>query len=305
MILPVWNFLTQILIEVSASKEAIFHWSPTLESLFTYVYWGLTKWWYYPCLNWWNIDDSVWLLDQPSKHTEGTVVIVPGINGSRKCHYVEQFIHEVAFKRNLAVVVIEKPYSTEYGNNELIKKGVKSLKDNKILTDTTQNFIIGYSAGSMPVIKYITDPHTNMIFDYAVCIACSLNLAALSSHISEQWSKALYWLMTSKWGKTIVQEDEERALSLGYTCVQDYYHVISCHNTLAKVRIPTHVICSYDDPLIDTETFAALYKTSSVNSFVVPVLSKKGGHLGWRCGSWLHHILLTKVFPTALNKKTL
>jgi predicted alpha/beta-fold hydrolase len=295
MLLLLWHFICQVFKEYFSSDEALFPGSPTLESVANCCYWYCWGKWVRRNLSWYNVGEHLVCLNRPlGNATKGVVVILPGINGTHKSHYVEQFIHDVAVPKEYDVYVVKKPLDKkqQYGDMKCIEEGLRTLRERSLVSKNVKCGIVGFSAGAIPIIKYIAK---NNDVDFALAIGCGFDLNAIRNYLSYSWSHVLYYCLTRKIGQSLHQEDERYALALGYTNVEDFYNAHSCHEDLIHAKVPLYVICSLDDPVIYPGHFVHVCESAVSNPNIHYFISKYGGHLGWRCGRWLQKTLLQEV----------
>ena len=68
----------------------------------------------------------------------------------------------------------------------------------------------------------------------------------------------------------------------GFSNADHYYSESSCKHFLKKIRVPTLIMNSLDDPFLDIKTFP---KQEEVSEMVKLEYLKKGGHAGFIAGS--------------------
>lgn len=286
-------FITQVLKDVLPSNEAWFPWSSTLESLSNYVYWNYWSKWWKPILRWNRVGDHLMRLKRKANTYQDALLIVPGMNGTINCHYVQQFIHEFALSLLTDVFVVAKGDDKmgEHACTKYVEDAMLYLQENGYKNVC----IVGFSAGALSTVKYMSKNTDNEMVRSGILIASGFNLKSISEYISPCWSKALYWCMYHKVGKTLQQADIEKATELGYSNVDDFYKDHSCHKDLVAIKVPLYIIASYDDPVIANDNWRDIYVAQSYNNNIRPIISSHGGHLGWRGGKWLHDTLLREV----------
>lgn len=297
MLLLIWQILCQVLKEFFWSDEAFFPASPTLESIVNFFYWKCWKRWTKKTLHWYDVGEHLVCLSKPSFHvSKGVVLIIPGMNGDNKCHYVEQFIHDVAIPKDLDVYVVKKSPARigMYGDMTCIREGLKTLRERNLVSGNVKLGLVGISAGAIPMVKYIAKYDD---VNYALAIGCGFDLNKIDQSLSEAWSYALYYCLSHKFDKLLQEHDNDRAAREGYANLEDFYKDHSCHEYLNNATVPLHIICSYDDPVVYTDHFAHVHQCAKSNANIKYYFSRYGGHLGWRCGTWLRKTLLQEVYP--------
>ena len=71
----------------------------------------------------------------------------------------------------------------------------------------------------------------------------------------------------------------------GFKNALDYYQQCSTHEHLHKINVPTVILTTEDDPMIDAEDF----RSAKVSSQVYINIEKYGGHLGYLCSDLKDH----------------
>lgn len=78
--------------------------------------------------------------------------------------------------------------------------------------------------------------------------------------------------------KTIWEFDEAYTAPInGYSDVEEYYGICSGNQFMKNIQIPTHVVCSKDDPFIPPQVFTEWPHSEAV----VYIAPEKGGHMGY------------------------
>lgn len=296
----VWYFFLQVFKDIMPNKEAWFPWSATVESLSNFFYWHLWAKWWTPIQRWNVVNDHVRMFVRPSLSptASGAVIILPGMNGDHTSHYVQQFVYHVALKKNLDVYVILKKECDlgQHANPESIRLGLSELHAKGYFKDNAEGFklgLVGFSAGALSVVQYLSLYDG---IDYGLTIGAGFNLANISKHLSNCWSRALYWCIYKKYDMTLHQADELKAKTLGYKCVDDFYTANSCDDVLMDIKVPLYVLAAQDDPVIDPKNWPHLYASAAKNLNIRPFITRYGGHLGWAGAKWLYETLLQEVF---------
>jgi predicted alpha/beta-fold hydrolase len=98
----------------------------------------------------------------------------------------------------------------------------------------------------------------------------------------------------------------------GFTSAEDYYRKCSGQAFIANIKIPTLILASLDDPIVETREVFKLPKQTGLDL----VLTRHGGHLGfigfdrWYNGywwmdrviiNWVQHLMPTSQWLTQPN----
>jgi uncharacterized protein len=93
--------------------------------------------------------------------------------------------------------------------------------------------------------------------------------------IKEKFPSAV---LPTKSYRTIWEFDEAYTAPInGYANVEEYYDLCSGNRFMKSIQIPTHVVCSKDDPFIPPEVFTDWPKSKAIE-YIAP---EKGGHMGY------------------------
>lgn len=82
-------------------------------------------------------------------------------------------------------------------------------------------------------------------------------------------------------------DDQFTSKLFGFNNADEYYRHASPNQRLIKVRVPTVIVSSLDDPITGSRTIP--YAETKINPFVSIVTTSIGGHLGWfdwKGGRW-------------------
>ncbi len=93
-------------------------------------------------------------------------------------------------------------------------------------------------------------------------------------------------------------DDEVTAPSCGFESAEDYYRRCSSGPYVPKIRVPTLILTSQDDPLVPSTQFDGIQLSSCVKLEI----TERGGHLGYICSSkhvpdrrWMDERVITAI----------
>lgn len=284
-------------------REAWIPWSGSAESMLNFLYWhGLGRYLHFRV--WWtnvfqvgdvNIKKWVRPLPRPARMT---VLIVPGLNGDEKAHYVEQFIVEVASARDLDVYVLCGTGVLEYGNTSTLNNVMY------VLRQQVQGpiGIIGFSAGGVMCVKYATEVDPTIV-RFMASIGGAYNLIAVYHYMPRVWTSMYNWYLGHEDKGRDILQDVRICKRLNMT-LEEYYDKNSCHGDVVDTRVPLYICSSFDDPLFPKSQLKGIIDAHLHNPLVKLTITQHGGHLGWRCGKWLNHTYFQEVMQEVLEEAT-
>jgi len=230
------------------------------------------------------------------------VVLVPGLNGCHRCHYVNQLVS--ACKANGMICAVLDMRKTDF---------IDSVHKLTVLVDTLAEhhrriIVFGVSAGGNTVCRYAAQAGTPASVKVCVSAANGIDIATVKSTMAYPWAHVMASRYIShmmaltgiprrrfRYAQTIWDVDD---VVFGYPDVR-FYEDRSCHRELRAARIPLVLVNSLDDPFFDKCVLAHAHDAVLANPLVTLVTTDCGGHMGWRdrrCGSWLFDDLLWAIF---------
>jgi uncharacterized protein len=113
----------------------------------------------------------------------------------------------------------------------------------------------------------------NKIYDIRFSTACKLNILSMKKKgLVEKERYKLNWLSNLRDFDSVYT-----APAGGFSSREDYYSTCSTHLLLGAITVPTVIITSEDDPIIDYRN----YTSATLSSSAILHLEKSGGHLGY------------------------
>ncbi len=172
---------------------------------------------------------------------------------------------------------------------------------------------MGYSLGANVLMKFLGERGSSSPIKAAIAVSSPLNLAPVS-HRLMQWDNALFqFAILSQLKRESVKSaadlsERERSAVLnartvwdfdenftaprnGFSGAQDYYTRSSCKPFLEHVAVPTLMIHASDDPLVPQADYLQYKWADNLN--LTPLLSRSGGHVGFRetsCHAYWHDV---------------
>jgi len=247
---------------------------------------------------------------QPEPWTRPTILALHGLNGSSDAHYMKG-IATKAFERGMNVVRLNQRNcgDTEHLSAGLFHSGLthdaRHVIDELTSVDgLTSIAVAGYSLGGNLALKlaaeYGDEPPSALLGVVAVSPIIEIGecVKALErpGNVLYQWNfvkdlkrrmrrKDRFWPgrfdMTRLAAIRTVREFDEAytAPYFGFNGAEDYYHRASAMRIIERIRVPTLVITSDDDPFVPSQPFRDPAITG--NPHIELAISAHGGHCGF------------------------
>jgi predicted alpha/beta-fold hydrolase len=161
--------------------------------------------------------------------------------------------------------------------------------------------IVGYSLGGNMLLKFLAEHASAFDVRAAVSVSAPIDLAAASQRFLHPRNRVYHWnLLRSMRGEALaapvdLPPEEVRAIRAarsilafdenfvaprnGYVGADEYYRANAARYFLGRIRVPTLLICSLDDPWIPATAYTE--HPWSDNANLIPLLSRGGGHVGF------------------------
>lgn len=248
---------------------------------------------------------------QPRRHRAPALLALHGLEGSSRAHYM-QGLADKAFARGLSVLLLNQRNcgGTEHLSRGLYHSGLTddpfAVLDEVHRTDSVPAFaVIGYSLGGNLALKMAGEHASRcptLPLRAAAAVSPTMDLARCvealerAANVAYQWNfvrnlrarmrrKAAAWpgeydLGVLKGVRTVRQFDEVlTAPHHGFRDADDYYYRASALRVVDRVRMPTLIVASADDPFVPVEQFDD--ETVAANAAIRRLLPAGGGHCGF------------------------
>lgn len=248
--------------------------------------------------------DCYW---QENKNDKATILIVHGIGGSSREHYVLRFIKK-AFENKYNVVALNL---RSCGGTEKISKRLYNSGDSKDILFVIKNlfikdklskfFILGFSLGGNICLKLAGEIKRNYKILGIATISPLIDLKTAEKNIDYNPKNKFYQKRILNSLKSIIIKkspyfpiydssklrdiltirnfDKTYHVDIGeFKSVDFYYNKVSAINYIKKIKIPTLIIHSKDDPVIPVKE---IKKAIKMNKNIIGLISKYGGHAGF------------------------
>jgi predicted alpha/beta-fold hydrolase len=254
-------------------------------------------------------DDSVIALDwrESSEMNEetGIIVCLHGLGGNSSALYISNFV-EYCILNGYRVVVYNR---RGHGKSTMGAKFPKhsNMEDMEIVTNhihksypSAKMFLVGFSCGGNLAINYVAKyckPYeacvsicngyniyegTKILQDKnSICAGVVASFLQDVLHDNKCYIDESVYKIGAQCKNVVDFERHVVVPNYEYKTIEDYYEDDSCHNNLLDVKIPLLCICSEDDPFVDKSMIEFPKKASCLNSNIITVVTKYGGHIGW------------------------
>ena len=161
--------------------------------------------------------------------------------------------------------------------------------------------LVGYSLGGNMLLKFLAQHASAFDVRAAVSVSAPIDLAASSRRFMHPRNRVYQWNVLGSIRRealaapVALPAGEERSIRAarsilafddtvvaprnGYQDASEYYAANAARYFLDQIRVPTLVIHSLDDPWIPASAYTDY--AWSANSNLIPLLSRRGGHVGF------------------------
>lgn len=252
-------------------------------------------------------------LDWLRKPTENQsiVVLLHGLEGSAKSHYIRRMLQTCKQHNQAAVVHHHRSCSGEAnrlarsyhsGDTQDLQHTLITLKRQ---FPSSSILVVGYSLGGNVLTKYLGEKQSEALIERAVVISAPLRLDACAEKLEKGFSKVYQKHLINQLqyktrekvshprlgqhmpvtAKQVTQlnsfykfDHQVTAPLNGFTGVDDYYQRASGLPYLSQICVPTLVMHARDDPFM---TDAVIPTATQISDTVEYELHHQGGHVGF------------------------
>lgn len=247
-------------------------------------------------------------------NTSPIVLVVHGLGGSSKSHYVRGLVTELASAGLRSAVMHHRgcsgepnrlPRSYHGGDRKDIDTVLRRIRKKE---PRTPLFAVGYSLGGSMLIHWLSRNHH--ILTAACVVSPPLQLAVgaerMERGLSRLYQKHLVSQMKYRLGRkarsvrlpvdissldqvtTFRQFDDMVTAPLhGFRDAEQYYALCSPRRLLHEIRTNTLILHATDDPLMTVDVIPGKDELPRAGNLQFE-LSKRGGHCGFVAGPWPH-----------------
>jgi len=241
------------------------------------------------------------------KNGNRIVLLVHGLTGCYQSNYTVRICRKLLNQGALVVRanlrgcgpgfgLAVKPYHS--GRSEDIRDVIIALKNRHPDSPIS---LVGFSLGANISLKLAGEdgatPTGNL--DSVVAISPPIDLASCARRLCHKKNRFFDQYFVNRLKKEIAAKEKKfpnlektklpeqmtlndfddlyTAPQCGYNSAEDYYQKCSSKRVIDKITIPSLILCSHDDPIIDTSQFQAIASRSNLDI----LLTKFGGHVAF------------------------
>jgi predicted alpha/beta-fold hydrolase len=245
------------------------------------------------------------------KNNKPILVLLHGLEGSSSSPYIQRTMQS-AFKLGFIAVCMhfrgcgglpnKLPRAYHAGETEDLNFFLKSLIQN---SDMKQIYVVGFSLGGNVLLKWLGENPDNKIVKSAVAVSVPFELSNSASKMNKGVSKFYQWWLIKSLKESILNKNQFQTLGMskedihnlknfwefddkitaklhGFKDVQDYYKKSSSRQFLKKIKTPTLIIHSQDDPFM---TSSCIPKKEELSNSIHLEVTDRGGHIGFITGN--------------------
>lgn len=251
---------------------------------------------------------SLFWLNSPEKPNT-CIILTHGIGGSSDEGYIRVW-SSISKAKGYACVVYNRrgvksplPKSSSIPTHSDVHD-LDRVVDHVRSVMTCQIVLVGYSAGANHVTN-CTHKEVSGIVGVASCydlgkmveyLTCNKDIDRfIAAQTNPFYKKNLSRASSSRSSSSHLQNDDMIARIVGYNNVDEYYKACASIERIRVTKIPTLLLTSRDDPLMDGHHVARdIAEIAEQNDRVMAVVTDKGGHMGW-LSRWSEHVILDFV----------
>ena len=261
-------------------------------------------------------DRLVGTVSRPEKSNPdlSLVILIHGLSGCEESSYILESaryfgaLGHPVLRLNLRGSVPTQPDCREHyhaGRDEDLAAVLDQLDGNPAAAGGL--ILMGFSLGANMLLKFLAGRGQDYPIRAAVSVSAPIDLAATAERFLQPRNRFYHaWILrhmkrdalaarsldpreakSIRAARTMFEfDDRVVAPRNGFASAQEYYRCCSARRFLNEVRVPTLVIHALDDPWIPAAAY--LDVDWSANRALTPLLSDRGGHVGFHDveGTW-------------------
>ncbi|WP_397600099.1 hydrolase [Silvanigrella sp.] len=251
-----------------------------------------------------------WIINKLEK--KPLLILLHGLEGSSSSPYIQRLMKKAQECNYRAVCMhfrgcagLPNKYERAYhaGDTEDLNYFIHHIKNKWNITENI--FIAGFSLGGSVLLKWLDENPENNLIKSAAATSVPFELATTADTMNKGFSRIYQWWLLKSLKDSFIKKsntigvciDESAIKSLknfwefddkvtakihGFKNVNDYYAKSSPRQFLSKIKTPTLIIHSKDDPFMTPTCIPNMNELSNSITFE---LTEKGGHVGFVSGS--------------------
>jgi len=261
------------------------------------------------------------------KSHQTTVVMVHGLSGSHRSSYVVRLAKKLyqkgvrSIRVNLRGCGSGKGYAWRLYHAESSDDIWQALKEIKRDTPHSPLILVGFSLGGNIVLKMGGEREREAltVVDKIIAINPPIDMYSSVLLLSQNKLYERFFMHVLRSGveychdvfedlpsikiphsMTLMEFNEHYiALHSEFSNARDYYYACSAGRLIPSIRVPSHILFSKDDPIVDSSILSSIKYPDNIKV----VITERGGHLGY-LGSpmqeggvfWLDFVLFQWIF---------
>ena len=237
----------------------------------------------------------------------GLVVLIHGLSGTEDSAYMRRSAAALleaglnVLRLNLRGAGASRPFCRQ----QYHAGRTADLRDTLAALDPALSasglYLLGYSLGGSMLLKFLAEHGAAFRIQAAAAVSAPLDLAAAARRILAPRNRfyqsyLLRYMKEESLGDGAELTDDERAHvhaartifefddrfvapRNGYAGAPEYYADNSAARFLPAIRVPTLIVFALDDPWIPSDAYERVAWSDNPN--LTPLLSKRGGHVGF------------------------
>jgi len=242
------------------------------------------------------------------------VLLLHGLEGSARSHYVGGILSQAAARGWGASLLVFRGcgtapnvarrfyHSGETGDLDFVFGRLNER------WPASPWFVVGVSLGGNVVLKWLGERNANSQIRAAAAISAPFDLEAGSRHISRGFARVydrsflrslrrkalaklslypdLFERTRAEDARTVYEFDEAVTGPVhGFAGAHDYYERSSSARFLERIRVPTLLLSSSDDPFLPPDVLTRVEVAANANPHLTTEFHSAGGHVGFVAGA--------------------
>jgi uncharacterized protein len=263
-------------------------------------------------------------LSRPNERRAGRplIILIHGLSGCEESAYMlesAQYFRAIGYpvlRLNLRGSVPTQPHCREHyhaGRDEDLAAVLDQLDGRPEMAEGV--ILIGFSLGGGMLLKFLAGRGQDHPVRAAISVSAPIDLAATAERFLQPRNRPYHaWILRHmkrdalaardigsrrvrvvRNARTIYEfDDRVVAPCNGFDGARDYYNQCSAAQFLGLIKVPTLVIHALDDPWIPARGY--LDVDWEKNGSVTPLLTERGGHVGFHDGRGTWHNRMAGLF---------
>lgn len=250
-------------------------------------------------------------LDWAGYHDDSPLVLIlHGLGGSSRSPYVKGLMQKLVAMKWGAIGMHFRGCSGEpnllprmyhIGETQDVNLVVKRLRQRYPHRPLCA---VGYSMGGAVLLKWLGEEGDRVPLDAAVAVSVPFEVANIAKTFNKGFARFYQWWFISQLREDVISKSKRMSLPVdpsnitdfstfeefdhkitaplnGFTSTEEYYSQGNCWEYVNQIVVPTLIIHSTDDPLVES---VPLHENKAMPTNVTLEVSEYGGHVGFVSG---------------------